>query len=296
MTTTPRAGPGPVTPVLGLAQGALGVAIFSLTLPMTRIAVTALDPTLVTCVRILLAAGCAALYLAVTRAPWPDRTALPALLRVSACVVLGFPLLTAYALTQVDSAHGAVVLAVLPLCTAVAGFVRARERPRPAFWAWAAAGAAAVLAFQLRGGAGPPVPADLWLLLACLAAAWGYAEGAVLARRLPGLAVIGWALLAAAPVAALLALVRPWDAGTPSAWAAVTYLGVLSQFLGFWAWYGAMARGGIALVGQVQLLQTFLTLAAARLLFAEPVPPLAWAVAALTVVCILGARRSAVRA
>jgi drug/metabolite transporter (DMT)-like permease len=263
---------------------------------MTRLAVAALDPTLVTAVRILLAAACAALYLSWTRAPLPCRADLPGLLRVALAVVLGFPLLTASALTRVDSAHGAIVLAILPLLTAIAGLLRARERPSLAFWFWAAAGAAAVLAFQLRGGAGPTVLADLWLVLACLAAAWGYAEGAVLARRLPGLAVIGWALLPAAPLAALVALTRPWSAGTPSAWAAVACLGVLSQFPGFWAWCGGLARGGIALVGQVQLLQTFLTLAAAGLIFAEPVPPLAWVVALLTVVCILGARRAAKRA
>lgn len=282
----------------GLLLGLVGVAMFSLTLPATRIAVLALDPWLVAFGRMLVAAGVAGAYLLAVRAPWPARADLGRLAAVAAGVVLGFPLLTTLALRHVDAAHGAVVLAILPLATSVAGAVVARERPSAAFWAWAVLGAAIVAAFTLRGGTGGVASADLLLALACALAAMGYAVGGVLARRMAGLRVIAWALVLSLPIVlpvTLALLPRAELQAGPAPWLAFLYVALGSQFLGFLFWYKGLALAGVARVSQVQLLQPFLTIAASAVLLDERITgaTLGFAAAALAVV-VLG-RRSRVR-
>jgi drug/metabolite transporter (DMT)-like permease len=275
--------------------GFVGVAVFSVTLPATRLAVLALDPWLVAFGRMLLAAIAGAVTLLLWRAPLPDRVTLARLLVVAAGVVLGFPLFSTLAMARVDASHGGVILAVLPLCTALAAAWRAGERPSVAFWAAALAGAGLVLAFALLRGAGAPQRADLYLVLACVLAAVGYAEGAVLARRMPGLQVIAWALVLSLPlvlpICLLLAPRLPAAAG-PAAWAAFLYVALGSQVLGFFFWYRGLALGGIARVGQVQLLQTFLTLGASALLLGERLDATTLIFAAGTVLCVWAARRA----
>jgi drug/metabolite transporter (DMT)-like permease len=278
----------------GVLSGFIGVLVFSLTLPATRTAVMALDPWFVAVGRLALAGLLAAAVLRLSRARLPGRESFWRICRVMLGVVLGFPLLTTLALRHVESAHAAVVIGILPLLTAMLAVLVAGERPKPAFWLFALGGAACVLAYTLAHtslAAGLP---DLLLLVAALAAAWGYAEGAVLARTMPGLQVISWALVLALPVslpAALLLLPgvppeTPWQA-----WAGFLWVAVFSQYLGFYFWYRGLALGGIASVGQVQLLQTFLTLGFSALLLGERLDPWMLLAAAGTLLCILGARR-----
>ena len=282
----------------GLLYGLLGVACFSLTLPATRVAVTGLDPVFVGLGRALVAALLAAAVLVATRSAWPGRALLPRIAIVAAGVIVGFPLLTALAMRHVPASHGAIVIGVLPLATALAGAWLAHERPAPAFWLCSAAGSAVVVAFALWHGGGTLQVADLLLLAAVGAAAIGYAEGGRLARTLGGWQVISWALVLAAP---LLLLPTLWvvDAriasATPGAWAGFAYVSVFSMFLGFFAWYRGLALGGIAVVGQTQLLQPFLTLFASALLLGEPLEPATFVAAALVVAAIALARRFGTR-
>lgn len=256
----------------GLAWGFAGVALFSLTLPATRAAVAHLDPVFVALGRALLAAACAATVLAVTRTRRPSPAEWRLLALSAAGVVFGFPLFTTWAMRHVPASHGAVVLAVLPLATAAAGAIVARERPSAGFWAVGIAGSLVVLAFALREGGGGIAPADLALLAAVLSAALGYALGARAAATLGGWQAISWSLVLCVPVLApavllnLPAAPREVPAG---AWAGFLYVALVSQYLGFFAWYRGLALGGIARVGQVQLLQPFLTIAASALLVAE---------------------------
>jgi drug/metabolite transporter (DMT)-like permease len=294
-TAPPEAGGGG----LGLLLGLAGVAVFSLTLPVTRLAVLEIDPAFVAFGRMALAglAGGATLLLA--RAPLPARRDLPALLVVAAGVVFGFPLFSTLAMREVDASHGAVVLAVLPLATAAAGALLAGERPSARFWLAAAAGAAVVAAFALLRSRGRPEVADLYLLLACALAAAGYAAGGALARRMAGLHVIAWALVLSLPLSVLLAATRLpalVPGASPAAWLAFLYVALMSQFLGFYFWYAGLARGGIARVGQVQLLQTFLTLLASALILGERLEPVTLLFAAATVALVWAARRAPVRA
>jgi drug/metabolite transporter (DMT)-like permease len=279
---------------LGYFFGFVGVASFSLTLPATRVAVAALDPVFVGLGRAVVAALLAAIVLTVQRVPWPGWALLPRLALVAAGVVIGFPLFSAWAMRTVHASHGAVVIGLLPLATAVAGALIAHERPSRMFWACAIFGSAVVVAFALLQGGGAPQPADGLLVLAVIAAAIGYAEGARLARTMGGWQVISWSLVIAAPVVAMPTAMYV-DAGLlsapASAWLGFAYVSIVSMFLGFFAWYRGLAQGGIAAVGQVQLLQPFLTIFASALLLGERLDWATIVAAALVITSIAIGRR-----
>ncbi|GAB4051980.1 DMT family transporter [Catellatospora paridis] len=283
--------------VTGLTLGAVGVLAFSLSLPLTRIAVQQLDPWFVAFGRAVGAALLAGAYLRITGAPRPTPAQWRRLAVVAAGVVVGFPMFTSLALTTQTSAHGAVVIAVLPAMTAVFAVLRAGERPPPAFWAAGAAGLLAVLIFLVTSGGvgGALTVADLFLLAAVVLCGLGYAEGGALSRELGGARTICWALLVAlpvtVPVTAAAALGHPPRADT-TAWAAFGYLTAVSMFLGFFAWYAGLARGGIAQVGQIQLAQPVLTLAWSALLLGETVTPASIAAALVVLGCVVLIQRT----
>lgn len=281
---------------LGYLFGFVGVASFSLTLPATRVAVASLDPVFVGLGRAVVAAALAAIVLVVQRVPWPGRALLPRLALVACGVVIGFPLFSAWALRYVPSAHAAVVIGLLPLATAVAGALIAHERPSRVFWACAIFGSVVVVAFALWRGGGAPHPADGLLVLSVIAAAVGYAEGARLARTMGGWQVICWALVIAAPVVAVptaLSLDARVFAAPAEAWVGFAYVSVVSMFLGFFAWYRGLAQGGIAAVGQVQLIQPFLTIFASAWLLGEPIDTATILAAGLVIAAIAIGRRFA---
>ena len=279
---------------LGYLFGFLGVASFSLTLPATRLAVAALDPVFVGLGRAIVAALLAAVVLVLNRAPWPGWALLPRLALVAGGVVVGFPLFSAWAMQSLPAAHGAVVIGLLPLATALAGAWIAHERPSRLFWWCATFGSAVVVGFALWRGGGVPQPADGLLVLAVASAAIGYAEGGRLARTLGSLQVICWALVIAAPLVAIptaLAIDDRVLTAPVSAWAGFAYVSVVSMFLGFFAWYRGLALGGIATVGQVQLIQPFLTIFASALLLGEPIDAATIVAAGLVIASIAVGRR-----
>ena len=262
---------------------------FSFTMPFTRLAVEGLSPVFVGAARAVLAAALAALCLAATRQPPPRRSQWARLAVVAAGVVVGFPLLTSLALQTAPASHGAVVVALLPAATAVLVVLRTAERPARSFWGFAAAGAfAALVVAALQGGGALSLHrSDLLLFAAVLAAAAGYAEGGLLARELGSWQTVSWALVAASPLMLGLTLGAVWaepPAATATQWAAFVYLGAVSMFLGFFAWYRGLAVGPMAQVSQVQLVQPVLTIAWAALLLGEP---LTWPTLAGGVVVVL---------
>ena len=274
--------------------GLVGVAAFSLTLPAMRVAVAHLDPLFVGLGRAVVAAVLAAAVLAATRAPRPRGAQWRDLLIVAGGVVVGFPVLTAYAMRHVDASHGAVLTGLLPLATAGCAAWLAHERPSRRFWVWAAFGSAVVVAFALWRGGGTAHAADLLLVGAVAAAAVGYAKGASLARALGGWQVISWALVLSAPlliVPTALVVDSRLASAPPAAWAAFAYVSLVSMYLGFFAWYRGLAQGGIAAVGQVQLLQPVFTILASAVLLAEPLDPLTFLAATMVIVAIAMGRR-----
>ncbi|MFF0657742.1 DMT family transporter [Micromonospora tulbaghiae] len=283
--------------ITAIALGALGVLAFSMSLPATRVAVHDLDPWFVAFGRAVGAALLAGEYLRLTGAPRPTRAQWRRLSIVALGVVVGFPLFTSLALTTQTSAHGAVVVTVLPAMTAVFAVLRAGERPPPLFWFASATGLTLVLAFLATSGSmrGALSPADVFLLAAVVLCGLGYAEGGRLARELGGARTICWALLLSLPVTVPITVVaavtdRP-SAGV-AAWSAFGYLTVVSMFLGFFAWYARLARGGIAKVGQIQLVQPVLTLIWSALLLGEAVTPGALVVAGAVLACVVLIQRT----
>ncbi len=257
----------------GLVLGLLGVAIFALTLPMTRLAVGTeqapqMSGVFVASGRAVVAALLSMALLAAQQAAWPQRRDWPQLALVALGVVLGFPLLTSIAMRHVQAVHASVIVGVLPLATAAVGAWLHRQRPSGGFWVCAGLGSALVVAFALlRSGQGWTLaPADALLLAAMACAALGYGKGAHLAARMRPDHVICWALALALPVNLPLALAT-WPSAelAPGAWWAFAYVAVFSMWLGFFAWYRGLALGGTVRVSQVQLLQPFLSM-----LFALP--------------------------
>ena len=283
-----------------LLLGLTGVTIFGLTLPATRLAVADFDPLFVTAGRSLVAAALASLALLWARSQPPQRREWPRLAAFAAFSIIGFPLLMAIAMQYAPASHGAVVLAVLPLLTAMAGALVAGERPSLGFWACGIAGTGSVLLYSLLTGgtSGDLHWADLLLAGAAVCAAMAYALAGEMTRRIGGWEVISWALVFTAPVMlALVLLSGPinWAAST-SAWAGFLYVSVFSMFLGFFAWNNGMAMGGIARIGQMQLLQPFVALAAAAAVLGESVGWLEIAFAVLVVgIVALGWRMRVVR-
>lgn len=258
----------------GLWWGLLGVAAFSFTVPFTRVAVAGLSPLFIGSGRAVVAAVLAVFALSLTRQRLPRGAQWARLAVVAAGVVVGFPLLTSFALTTAPASHGAVVIALLPAATATAAVLRGHERPPAAFWAVTAVGALAaiVFAFAQSGGFGQLHWADLLFLGAVAAAAIGYAEGGLLARELGAWQTVSWALVLAAPLMVILtalSMAQQPPSATPAQWTAFAYLGVVSMFLGFFAWYHGLAIGPLAQVSQVQLVQPVLSICWAGLLLGE---------------------------
>lgn len=259
----------------GLLLGLLGVIIFSITLPATRIAVATMDPMLVGIGRSVLAAHIAFIALMVTRQRFPTFAQFKGLAVCALGVIFGFPALTSWAMGQVPSAHGAVVVGLLPLATALASTVINHERPSTAFWVASLAGSALVVAFAFTMGAGSLHSADLALLGAVALGGIGYAAGARVTRELGGWQTISWALVISVPLLLPItgaAAARTDFAAVPwQAWAGFVYVALFSQYLGFFAWYRGLDIGGVARVSQVQLLQVFFTLGFAALLAGEAI-------------------------
>ena len=275
-----------------LLLAGLGVVGFSGSFPATRVAVEGFGATEVAFGRALLAATLSALVLAARRARRPPREAWLGLGLVTLGVVLAFPLLSSAALARVDASHAAVVIALLPLATSLLAVWRNGERPHPRFWLAASAGALLVLGFVVRDpNVGVP---DLWLGLAILAGAVGYAEGARLAARMPALEVIAWANLLGAPVAlvGLLAFGQAPTVISVEASLGLLYLGAISSLGGFALWYAGLAGAGVARASQLQLLQPLLTLLWSVWLLGEQAPRDTWPVAIGVVLAVAMAARA----
>jgi drug/metabolite transporter (DMT)-like permease len=259
---------------LGLLLGFVGMAIFGGTLPATRIAVTAIDPLAVTALRTAIAGLCSLTLLILLRRPLPPRHLRFQLLIAMICVAILFPLLMALAVQTIDAAHGGVVMGVLPIATALVAVLITHERPKPLFWIASLGGATLVIAFALRQGGGSLSAGDLLLFAAVAVAAIGYTFSGRLTAEMPGWEVISWVLVMSLPLSLpATALMMPADISHVGLkpWLALLYVAVFSQWIGFFAWNAGLAKGGIARVSQVQLLQPFVTFALAAIFNGETI-------------------------
>ena len=257
----------------GLLYGMLGILAFSFTLPFSRIAAPQLGGLFVGIERAVLAAAIACIILLVRREAWPERRYWKGIAIVALGTVLGFGPLSSLAMQYLPAAHGIVVIGLLPAATAVMAVLRAGERPPRAFWLACVVGVISVLVFAVAQGAGRPQWGDALLLGAVVMAGLGYAEGAQLTKAMGGWRVISWALVFSIPILIVLSGAiyawHGWPEGDAAAWWSMLYLGAVSMLFGFFPWYRGLAVGGVAKVGQLQLIQPVLSLAWAALLLGE---------------------------
>ena len=280
----------------GWLNGLIGVIIFSGSLPATRIAVQEFAPVFLTVARASIAGALALGMLWLLKEKRPARNQWLPLLIVALGVVVGFPMLTALALQYVTSAHSIVFVGLLPLATAAFAVLRGGERPRPVFWLFSLLGSGLVVGYALAQGMTASPKGDLLMLLAMLVCGLGYAEGAKLSKTLGGWQVISWALVLSLPVMLALTWINApasFDHITLPAWLSLGYVSLFSMLIGFVFWYRGLAQGGIAAVGQLQLLQPFFGLALAATLLHEQVSLGMLGVTVAVILCVAGARRFA---
>ena len=259
----------------GMILGFLGVVAFGLTLPATRFVVPYFDPIFIGLGRAVIASVIAAFILIATKQSKPTRKQLIQLSIVALGVVLGFPVLTAWAMETVPASHGGVVLGILPLATAVAAVIVSKEKPSVGFWIFSLIGSIVVVTYSLLQGFGSFKLGDLLLVGAIISAGLGYALGGKLSKELGGWQVICWALVISFPFIIFPAWMQAPEedfSNLPlNVLLSFLYLALVSQLFGFFLWNKGLALGGIARVSQTQLIQPFVTLLASAFLINETV-------------------------
>jgi drug/metabolite transporter (DMT)-like permease len=292
--------------------GLVGVLMFSLTLPLTRLAVRQIDPVWLALARCALAALVGGVALIWFKVPFPRRDLWPKIFWTIIGVIFGFPIFSSISMKFTDASHGAVIAGLLPLTTAIIATTFSSERPSIKFWFTAFAGSALVVGFALWQSKGAIQIGDLAMLVAVLAASTGYALGGKLAQAIGGWQAISWSLVIALPIVViglfLLAWLRggfvesltvnglgDWHNISWQNWACFVYVALFSQLIGFFFWYGGMAIGGVARVSQVQLIQLFSTLTFAALINQEVVSQETWLVGLLIVLIIFINKKAAIK-
>ncbi|MBU3579016.1 DMT family transporter [Polynucleobacter sp. 73C-SIWE] len=256
----------------GMLIGFIGILIFSLTLPVTKIAVLSFDPYFIAFGRATLAALVALAYLIYKKEPMPSRADFTKFVVIALGVIFGFPIFTTVAMTEGSSSHGAVILGMMPLASTVIGVIRFKERPSAGFWLVSLLGAALVVIYALLKSSGSFTYVDVLLVLGGICACMGYVEGGELSRKMNPRSVISWALVISLPINLVVGYVTfdsQYFNASPIAWTSFIYLSLFSMYIGFFFWYEGLAIGGIARVSQVQLTQPFCTLIAASILLGD---------------------------
>ena len=262
------------TETKGMLFGLLGVMAFGLTLPMTKIITPYLDPIFIGLGRSSLASILAILILIKFTNSIPTKKQFAQLIVVALGVVIGFPIFTSIAMQSVPASHGAIVVGILPLATAVAGAIIAKERPSVSFWIMSLIGTILVISYTILESGGTLQKADIALFIAILSVSIGYAVGGKLSKELEGWQVICWALVISFPFIIIPTIIHAPNDITNfpiSVYVSFLYLTLISQLFGFFVWYKGLAMGGIARVSQIQLLQTFITIGASIVLLGEKI-------------------------
>lgn len=259
----------------GLALGTSALLLFSGTLPALRLAVPFFGPTLLTACRIEIAAALSVITLAwLGRLRLPPRRQWTGIVWTALGLGIGYPLFLALALQDVPASHGAVVVGLAPAATAIIAVLRAGERPSFRFWIGCGIGAIAVALFAFYEGGGRIAWADGWLVAAMVSVGLAYVEGGRASREFGGTTTLSWAIILLAPFAAVPVIVAiptlDWTAVPASAWAGFWYASLV-MFAGSVTWYRALAAGGIARIGQLNLIQPLLAIVWSALLLGEEI-------------------------
>ncbi len=282
----------------GMLIGFIGILIFSLTLPISKIAVLSFSPYFIAFGRAALAGLVALAYLTYKQAPLPSKADLAKFAVIALGVVFGFPIFTTLAMQEGSSSHGAVILGMMPLATTVIGVIRFRERPSLGFWLVSMLGAGLVVVYALLKSSGSFTYIDGLLVLGGICACVGYVEGGELSRRMNPRIVISWALVVALPiniVASYFTFSSIYWTANAIAWTSFVYLSIFPMYLGFFFWYEGLAVGGIARVSQVQLIQPFCTLIASSIFLGDQITLMNMVFAFLVVSTVILSKRMLVK-
>ncbi len=258
----------------GMLLGLAGVIVFSLTLPVTRLITPYFDPIFIGLGRSVIAAIPAIILLFLFKQSFPNRGQLKRLLITAIGVIAGFPIFTALAMQTVPASHGSVVIGLLPLMTAVFAVLISNERPSLGFWIAAIIGALLVVIYSLLQGGMAFHVGDVYLVIASILGALGYAMGGTIAKEMGGWQVICWVNVIGFPFSlfgAYWVMPEIFTAISTTSWLGFFYLALISQLFGFFLWYKGLVLGGIARVSQTQLLQPFFSIIAAIILLGEAV-------------------------
>ncbi|WP_326983509.1 DMT family transporter [Chryseobacterium sp. MYb264] len=280
----------------GWINGFIGVVIFSGGMPATKLAVMEMSPLFVTIARAGIAGVLALSVILINKEKRPAKDQFFSLLLVSIGCVIGFPLLSALAVQYITSAHSIVFLGMLPMMTAIFGVMRGGERPHPIFWLFSIIGSALVVGFAVFQGISANPMGDILMFAAVVLCGLGYAEGAKLSKTLGGWQVISWALILALPIMIPLFFIYfPQNVKeiSFSGWFGLGYISIFSMFIGFIFWYKGLAQGGIATVGQLQLLQPFFGLGLAAYFLHEQVSMGMLGITVGVILCVAGTKKFA---
>lgn len=283
----------------GWINGFIGVLMFSGSMPATKAAIQDLSPLFVTVSRAGIAGLLAVCVLICFKEKLPEKAHFISLAIVALGAVIGFPLLSALALKYISSAHSIIFLGLLPLTTAIFGVFRGGERPGYLFWLFSILGSLLVIGFAIAQGLSASPQGDILMLFAVILCGLGYAEGAQLSKTLGGWQVISWALVLSLPLTVpIMFLLFPpsFTTVSPGAWIGLAYVSLFSMFIGFIFWYRGLAQGGIAAVGQLQLLQPFFGLVLAATLLHEQIGMDMMGTTAGVVLCVACSKRFAKQA
>lgn len=253
--------------------GIVSVAAFAMTLPAAKYLLTDLTSLQIGIYRSFLAALAAIPILLIYKVKLPNRSQLKRLFLTSSGIIYGFPILTAVGMEYVPVSHGGVVLAALPLSTAIFGALISKKNPSKLFWFFAILGFSVVLSYTIyTSDVKELYLGDLALLGAVIFAGLGYAQGGLLSSEMPGWQVMCWTLAINFPFLLLLTFLvfEPSNVELSTiSWISLSFLAFINSLLGFFSWNKALALGGVSKISQLQLLQVFFTYGYAVLLMDE---------------------------
>lgn len=267
----------------------LAVFIYGATPAFTKIATGTVDGVTVGALRAVVAAPLAIVVIVLGRHCIPLRRRAIGLLIVSGLggLVL-FPILFSWGVQLTTAGHAAAGTAFGAVLAGALVAIIDRRLPGWPWWIGIATGTggALLLIWEAVGleAEGVSWQGDVLVFLGMFMGVVGYIAGARLTRDIGATAVTMWSILVAivilVPLLAVYSRVETVAAIGREAWMAILALGWGSTILAYLFWNRALADGGVARIGALQLLQPVVGIVLAAVLLTEPITlPLAIATA-----------------
>ena len=289
----------------GFIFGFVGILIFSLTPPATKIALgpdnNALTPEFITFGRSALAGIMSLIYLFFFKKKKPSVKYIFNISIVALSLSIGFPLFLSLGLIHSTSTHAAVILTLMPLMTAVFASFYFKQKASLGFWICAIIGCIVVIIYTLIHSQSDNQIiefsySDILFFISVIAGATGYVFGAKLTKIMGSVDVISWALALAMPFHLALAVYYfPIKEIPTISWIGFLYAALFSQWIGFFAWYKALDLGGAVRVSQIQLFMPFLTFFFSIILLGETLDFFTIFFSIITILLIYLSRKMSVR-